>query len=324
MRICVAGGAGYIGSHVVHRLVEAGHSVVVLDDLSTGHRSSVPAAAEFVHGSVGDPLRVRAALAGCQAAVYLAAWKAAGESMTDPLKYARNNLQATLSFLDAAVERGVLNLVFSSTAAVYGEPRYLPIDEEHPKEPANFYGFTKLEIERTLEWYDRLLGLRSARLRYFNAAGYDPEGRVVGLERNPANLIPVVMEVACGMRGEVQVFGGDYPTRDGSGVRDYIHVSDLAEAHLLALERLASGAASFSVNLGTGRGDSVLEVVASAERATGRPVAHRVVARRAGDPAELWASGERARELLGWSPKHSDLDTIVATTWAAYRANGLG
>ena len=323
MRIVVAGGAGYIGSHVGRRLVEAGHDVVVLDNLSTGHRASVPTEAEFVHGDVSDPLLSRKVLRGADAAVYLAAWKAAGESMTDPVKYSRNNLQATLSFLDAAIDCGVRRVAFSSSAAIYGEPRYLPIDEDHPKEPTNYYGFTKLEIERVLGWYDRLVGLRSACLRYFNAAGYDPAGRISGLERNPANLIPVVMESACGLRKEMQVFGSDYPTSDGSGVRDYIHVTDLAEAHLMALERLEKGDPSFAVNLGTGRGYSVLEVIRSAEKITGRPVAHRIVGRRDGDPAELWASGAKAKELLGWEPRHSDLDTIVSTTWQAYRANGL-
>jgi len=323
MRIVVAGGAGYIGSHVSQRLVEAGHTVVVVDNLATGHRASVPAGAEFIHGDVSDPLLSRRTLRGADALIYLAAWKAAGESMTDPVKYSRNNIQATLSFLDAAVDEGVKYVAFSSSAAIYGEPKYLPIDEDHPKDPTNYYGFTKLEIERVLSWYDKLLGLRSASLRYFNAAGYDPAGRIVGLERNPANLIPVVMEVACGLRKEMQVFGTDYPTPDGSGVRDYIHVSDLALAHLQALEHLEKGGPSFSVNLGTGRGDSVLDVIRAAEKLTGRTVAHRIVGRREGDPAELWASGAKAKELLGWEPKHSDLETIVATTWKAYAANGL-
>jgi len=324
MRICVAGGAGYIGSHVVQRLLEAGHDIVVYDNLATGHRASVPAAATFVHGDVGDPLVARKALAGCDAMVYLAAWKAAGESMTDPYKYSRNNLMYTLSFLEAAHEVGVKHVVFSSSAAVFGAPAYLPIDEDHPKDPENYYGFTKLEIERVLAWYDRIGGLRSACLRYFNAAGYDPQGRCVGLERNPANLIPVVMEVACGTRKEVQVFGSDYDTHDGTGVRDYIHVTDLAEAHALALDHLAAGKGSFVVNLGTGKGQSVLDVVKATESVTGRTVAHRVVPRREGDPAALWASGDQARSLLGWEPKHSSIEEILSTTWAAYRANGLG
>lgn len=324
MRICVAGGAGYIGSHVVQRLLEAGHDIVVYDNLATGHRASVPAAATFVHGDVGDPLVARKALAGCEAMVYLAAWKAAGESMTDPYKYSRNNLMYTLSFLEAAHEVGVKHVVFSSSAAVFGAPAYLPIDEDHPKDPENFYGFTKLEIERVLAWYDRIGGMGSACLRYFNAAGYDPQGRCVGLERNPANLIPVVMEVACGTRKEVQVFGSDYDTHDGTGVRDYIHVTDLADAHALALDHLAAGKGSFVVNLGTGKGHSVLDVVKATESVTGRAVAHRIVPRREGDPAALWATGDKARTLLGWEPKHSSIEEILQTTWSAYRANGLG
>jgi len=324
MRVCVAGGAGYIGSHVVKRLLEAGHEVVVYDNLATGHRASVPASALFVHGDVGDPLVARKALAGCDALIYLAAWKAAGESMTDPFKYSRNNLMNTLSFLEAAHEVGVRNVVFSSSAAVFGAPAYLPIDEDHPKDPENYYGFTKLEIEHVLAWYDKTAGMRSACLRYFNAAGYDPDGKCIGLERNPANLIPVVMEVACGTRKEVQVFGSDYDTHDGTGVRDYIHVTDLAEAHALALDHLAAGKGSFVVNLGTGQGQSVLDIVKVTESVTGKTVAHRIVGRRAGDPASLWASGAKAKELLGWVPVHSSLEEILKTTWNAYRANGLG
>jgi len=323
MRICVAGGAGYIGSHVVLRLIEAGHDIVVYDNLATGHRASVPAAATFVHGDVGDPLASRKALAGCDAIVYLAAWKAAGESMTDPFKYSRNNLVNTLSFLEAAHDAGVRDVVFSSSAAVFGAPAYLPIDEDHPKDPENYYGFTKLEIEKILAWYETTAGMRSACLRYFNAAGYDPAGRCTGLERNPANLIPVVMEVACGTRKEVQVFGNDFDTHDGTGVRDYIHVTDLAEAHALALDHLAAGKGSFVVNLGTGTGHSVLDVVRTTESVSGKPVAHRIVGRRLGDPAALWASGEKARALLGWTPVHSSLEEILETTWAAYKANGL-
>jgi UDP-glucose 4-epimerase len=323
VKIVVAGGAGYIGSHVSHRLVEAGHEITVLDNLSTGLRGSVPAGAEFVHADVADPLAARQALSGVDAIVYLAAQKNAGASMLEPVQYTRSNIQATLSFLDAAIDRGVKYVVFSSSAATYGEPVYLPIDEDHPKEPTNYYGFTKLETERILGWYDRLLGLRSACLRYFNAAGYDPSGRISGLERNPANLIPVVMEVACGIRPGMSVFGTDYPTPDGTCIRDYIHVSDLAEAHLLALEQLERGNPSFAVNLGTGRGDSVMEVIHATEKVTGRKVSRKLVGRREGDPSELWASGALAKEKLGWEPRHSDLETILSSTWKAYAANGL-
>ncbi len=323
MRICVAGGAGYIGSHVSHAFVHAGHDVVVYDNLSTGLRSSVPAGTKFVHGDVSDPLLSRKTLEGCQALVYLAAFKNAGESMIDPIKYTRNNLQATLSFLDAAIEVGVKYVIFSSSAAVFGDSQYLPLDENHPKEPSNYYGFTKLEIERVLAWYDKVLGLKSASLRYFNAAGYDPEGKITGLERNPANLIPVVMEVACGMRSGMQVFGTDWNTKDGTCLRDYIHVTDLADAHLRALGHLEKGEATFAVNLGTGRGHSVLEVIQAAESVTGRKVNYQTVGRRAGDPESLWASGEKAKELLGWVPRHSSIESIVLTTWNAYKANGM-
>lgn len=323
MRICVAGGAGYIGSHVSHALVAAGHDVVVFDNLSSGLRTSVPAQATFVHGDVSDALLSHKVLAGCQALVYLAAFKNAGESMIDPVKYTRNNLQATLAFLDAAQDVGVKYVVFSSSAAVFGDSKYLPLDEDHPKEPTNYYGFTKLEIERVLAWYDKVLGMKSASLRYFNAAGYDPEGKITGLERNPANLIPVVMEVACGVRSSMQVFGTDWNTKDGTCLRDYIHVTDLADAHLRALDRLEHGEPTFAVNLGTGRGHSVLEVIQAAEAVTGRKVAYQAVGRRAGDPESLWATGAKAEALLGWVPQHSSIESIVRTTWNAYKANGL-
>lgn len=323
MRICVAGGAGYIGSHVSHALVNAGHEVVVFDNLSTGLRTSVPEKATFVHGDVSDPLLSRKTLKGCQAIVYLAASKDAGASMLDPIRYTRNNLQATMSFFDAANDCGVKYVVFSSSAAVFGESQYLPLDEDHPKDPTNYYGYTKLEIERVLAWYDKLLGIKSASLRYFNAAGYDPEGKVTGLERNPANLIPVVMEVACGVRKGMQVFGTDWNTKDGTCLRDYIHVTDLADAHLRALDHLEKGGATFAVNLGTGSGQSVLEVIHAAEKVSGRKVNYQAVGRRAGDPESLWASGEKAKQLLGWVPKHSSIESIVETTWSAYKANGL-
>ena len=324
MKICVAGGAGYIGSHTAHHLTELGHDIVVLDNLATGHRTSIPASATFVHGDVADPLTARRALKGCRAVVYLAALKAAGESMTDPVKYARANLSGTLNFLEACLDSGVEFVIFSSSAAVYGAPVRLPIDETHPTDPENFYGYTKLEIEKVLGWYSKLKGLKSASLRYFNAAGYDPKGQIAGLEQNPANLIPIVMEVACGVRKELQVFGGDYPTPDGTCIRDYIHVTDLARGHALALAHLEDGGETFSVNLGTGRGHSVLAVAEAARRITGRAIPHRIVDRRAGDPSELWASSQSAKDLLGWEAQHSSIEEILETTWNAYRKNGLG
>jgi len=323
MKILVVGGAGYIGSHVARECLDSGHSVTVYDNLSSGSKGNLFPEASFVEGDILDyPALLSAMRGGYDALVHLAAFKAAGESMLKPEKYSLNNLNGTVNILNAALEAGVGRVVFSSSAATYGEPKYLPIDERHPTEPENYYGFTKLEIERILGWYDRLKGLRFAALRYFNAAGYDVRGRISGLERNPANLIPVVMEAACGMRPEVQVFGNDYGTKDGTGVRDYVHVSDLARAHVAALEWIAKNDRSLTVNLGSEEGLSVLEIVEAARRVTGRPVPAKIVGRRPGDPAKLVASSALARETLGWEARHSDVETLVRTTWEAYRRAG--
>lgn len=322
MNVLVVGGAGYIGSHVVREFLDAGHSVTVYDNLSSGRKENLFPEAKFVEGDILDYPRLLGAMrGGIDALIHLAAFKAAGESMLVPEKYARNNLNGTVNILNAALEAGVLKLVFSSSAAVYGEPQYLPIDEIHPTAPENFYGFTKLEIERILGWYDKLKNLRFAALRYFNAAGYDPAGRVVGLERNPANLLPVVMEVAAGMRPEIQVFGKDYATADGTGVRDYVHVTDLALAHRSSLEWIEKNDRSLIVNLGSEEGLSVLEIIEAARRITGRPIPSRIVARRPGDPARLVASSAKAHELLGWEARYSDIDSLVATTWEVYKKN---
>ena len=238
MKILVTGGAGYIGSHVVIALCEGGYEVVVLDDLSTGNREAVDNRAEFIQGSTLNNDNVATALNGVDAVIHLAAFKAAGESMIDPGKYSQNNISGTISLLNAMITYEVDRFIFSSTAAVYGYPKYLPLDENHPLEPINYYGFTKLEIERILKWYGELKGLKYATLRYFNAAGYDPQRRIQFLEKNPANLIPIVMEVASGRREKMEVFGNDYDTSDGTGVRDYIHVTDLATAHVKAIEYL--------------------------------------------------------------------------------------
>lgn len=323
MNVLVIGGAGYIGSHVALELAGRGHSITVFDNLSSGREENLHPGNALIRGDIMDPLALSAAMAkGFDAVIHLAALKAAGESMVEPGKYARNNLSGTINILNAMAEAGTRILVFSSSAAVYGEPAYLPVDEGHPTEPANFYGFTKLEIERVLAWYDRLLGLRYAALRYFNAAGYDAQGRVRGLESNPANLIPVVMEVAAGKRPELGVFGDDYPTRDGTGVRDYVHVSDLALAHVQALDALASGSASLTVNLGSENGLSVYEILEAARRITGTPIPAKVLPRRPGDPATLVASSAKARDILSWEARHSGLDSIVETTWRAYQRSG--
>jgi UDP-glucose 4-epimerase len=239
--------------------------------------------------------------------------------MLKPEKYARNNIIGTLNILNAAAETGISNIVFSSSAAVYGEPEYLPIDEQHPTKPENYYGFTKLEIERFLTWYEKLKGMRYACLRYFNAAGYDVKGRIKGLEQNPANLLPVVMETACGMRPEMQIFGDDYDTPDGTCIRDYIHVSDLAVGHAAALDYITKRGKSLVVNLGSEKGSSVSEIIETARRITGKPIPAHIVGRRPGDPAKLYASSARARELLGWQARHSDIETLIHTSWEAYK-----
>jgi len=320
MKILIIGGAGYIGSHVARLFADKGHKVDIADNLSTGSEDNLFPEYGFFRGDILDyPWLLGVMRKGYDAIVHFAASKAAGESMLAPEKYARQNISGTINILNAACEAGIHAIVFSSSAAVYGEPRYLPIDEAHPQNPENFYGFTKLEIERILAWYDRLKGLKFAALRYFNAAGYDPAGRVHGLEKNPANLIPVIMETAAGMRPALKIFGLDYATPDGSGVRDYIHVSDLAEAHLLALEYILREKASLTVNLGSEEGLSVLEILEAARRITGAPIVTEICERRPGDPAKLVASSAKAKKLLGWEAKHSDVETLIATTWNAYR-----
>ncbi len=320
MKILIIGGAGYIGSHVARELLDRGHRVTVFDNFSSGLKENIFPEEEVIPGDILDYPALEKAMAGSfDALVHLAAFKAAGESMLKPEKYSVNNIAGTINILNAACAAGIRRLVFSSSAATYGEPRYLPIDEDHPTEPENYYGFTKLEIERFLAWYDKLKGLRFAALRYFNAAGYDVAGRIKGLERSPANLLPVVMEAACGMRPEVKVFGDDYDTVDGTGVRDYVHVNDLAVGHALALDYLVAKDASLTVNLGSEAGLSVLQIIDAARRVSGRPIPVDIVARRPGDPAKLTASAARARALLGWTARHSDVETLVRTSWEAYR-----
>jgi UDP-glucose 4-epimerase len=320
MRVLLVGGAGYIGSHTALAFLDHGHEVGIFDNLSTGLRENIHDGSRFFEGDLMDYGRLSEVCAlGWDGIVHLAAHKAAGESMTEPEKYSLNNIGGSLNLMIAAVRHGINAFVLSSSAAVYGEPEYLPVDEKHPKVPTNYYGFTKLEIEGNLEWYDRLRGLKYAALRYFNAAGYDAEGRVRGLERNPANLIPVVMEVAAGKRRELLIFGDDYKTRDGTGVRDYIHVTDLAEAHVAAMEYIRLHNTSLVVNLGSESGLSVLEILEEARRITGREIPARVVDRRKGDPAVLVASSAEAKRILPWQVRHSSITEILLTTWKAYQ-----
>jgi UDP-glucose 4-epimerase len=332
MKILIIGGAGYIGSHVTRKFLDLGHEAAVFDNLSSGLRENLFPDARFIHGTILDYPGLVRAMKGAgdisfgggeggkpfDAVVHLAAFKAAGESMIKPEKYSFNNISGTVNILNAMAETGVRYMVFSSSAAVYGEPEYLPIDEKHPQKPENYYGFTKLEIERFLRWYDRLKGIRFASLRYFNAAGYDVKGRITGLEQNPANLIPVIMEAAAGAREGIQIFGNDYDTPDGTCIRDYIHVSDLAVGHAAALDYISKNGKSIAVNLGSEKGTSVLEILEAARRISGRPIPAEVTSRRAGDPARLTASAGLALELLGWKAQYSGVDTLIKTTWDAY------
>ena len=320
MKVLVIGGAGYIGSHVVKEMMKAGHKVTVFDNLSSGLRCNLFPQNDFIYGNILIPADLEATFSqGFDAFVHLAAFKAAGESMILPEKYSVNNITGTLNIMNAAVKYGCKKMIFSSSAAVFGAPEYLPIDEDHPKNPENYYGFTKLEIERFMGWYDKLKGMRFAALRYFNAAGYDPDGEIRGLEQNPANLLPRVMEVAAGMQKGMKVFGTDYDTRDGTCIRDYVHVTDLARAHVMALDYIAKNDKSITVNLGTEKGTTVKEIIDAARKLTGKEIPSEDVERRPGDPACLYATSKRAKELLGWEPKYSDVETLVKTTWEVYK-----
>ena len=319
--ILVVGGAGYIGSHVVKALRDAGRQPVVFDNLSTGLRENLFPDIPFIHGDLLIPEQVRAAMRGIRSVIHLAALKAAGDSMLEPERYALHNLNGTVNLLHAAGTAGVRHFVFSSSAAVYGEPQYLPLDENHPTEPANFYGQTKLQIEMLLSWFSRLRNMRYAGLRYFNAAGYDPDGEVRGLEKEPNNLLPLVLETLLGWRENLEVYGTDYDTEDGSCIRDYIHVSDLADAHLRALSFLEEQDEDLVLNLGTSKGISVLEILDAAKKVSGMDLPVILSDRRPGDPAVVLASAEKAERLLEWSPAFSDVETILKTMLAAYRSH---
>ncbi len=315
MRILVTGGAGYIGSVVTEELLKDGHEVVVYDNLMKGHRASLPPDAQFVHADLMDTESLRRTLEDAQieAVIHMAAASLVGESVAEPAKYYQNNVGAGLALLDGMRAAGVRRIVFSSTAAVYGEPAKQPIEESDPTDPTNPYGETKLAFERALGWYGTAYGLRYASLRYFNAAGatircgeaHDPE----------THLIPIILQAAAGKRPHVEIYGEDYPTRDGTCVRDYIHVVDLARAHILALTALDRQSAIYNLGCG-GDGYTVREVIDAARRVTGRDIPVRVGARRPGDPAVLVASSARIKRELGWTPERQDLPTIISSAWA--------
>ena len=313
MVVLVIGGAGYIGSHAARTLRRRGHEVVIYDNLSTGH-AFLADGFELVRGDIADAATLSAALRRVDSVMHFAARAYVGESVTDPRKYFRNNVEGGLILLNACVDCGVRRVVFSSTCAVYGVPAKVPIPEDTPRQPVNPYGVSKLFFEQALEAYDRAYGLRFTALRYFNAAGADESGEIGELHDPESHLIPSALLAATGARPELDLFGADYPTPDGTCVRDYIHVSDLADAHVSALERLAAGADSIAVNLGTGTGYSVKEVLDKIEQVTGRKVPARVAPRRAGDPPALVADPRLAEQVLRWKATRS-LDDIVGTAW---------
>jgi UDP-arabinose 4-epimerase len=316
MRVLVTGGAGYIGSHTAKTLKAAGHEPIVLDNLIYGHTWAVQWG-PFEQGDLADMAFLRSVFDrhAIDAVIHFAANAYVGESMTDPSKYFRNNTFNTLNLLDTMVARGVKRMVFSSTCATYGDPQRIPIDESHPQAPVNPYGESKLFVERILHWYGKAYALRSVALRYFNASGADPEGDI-GEDHDPeTHLIPLVIEAALGRRPPVGVFGSDYPTPDGTAIRDYIHVMDLADAHVKALAYLAGEGASTAINLGTGHGHSVREVIQTVEQVGGNPVPSTTSPRRAGDPPQLVADARRAKDVLGWTPRYPDLGTIIEHAW---------
>jgi len=322
--VLVTGGAGYIGSHTVKALRQAGYRTVIYDNLSAGHRAAA-LGAPIIEGDIRDVDAVRRALreSGASAVMHFAAWLIVSDSVGDPVGYYRNNVAGTLGTLEAMAAEGVQHFVFSSTCAVYGEPVETPISETHPTAPINAYGQTKLAIEHALPHFERAYGLRSIRLRYFNAAGADPDGELGEDHAPEIHVIPRAFEAANG--GEpLHVFGQDYPTPDGTCLRDYIHVADLADAHVRALARLEGGGASATYNVGTETPSSVLDVITAVEHVTGRQVQRRSAPRRAGDPAVLYASATKIRTELGWAPRRAALDTIVADAWRWHSAHPKG
>jgi UDP-glucose-4-epimerase GalE len=311
--VLVIGGAGYIGSHAARALKRAGHEVIIFDNLCTGFEC-LAAGFELVKGDVLDAAALGRVLPRADAIMHFAAHAYVGESGTNPRKYFRNNVEGGLSLLNAALDAGVKKIIFSSTCAVYGEPAKVPIEENTPRQPVNTYGVTKLIFEQALEAYDRAYGFRFASLRYFNAAGADESGEIGELHDPETHLIPLALRAAEGSGPELQVFGSDYPTTDGTCIRDYIHVNDLASAHVKALEHLAAGKESFAVNVGTGSGYSVQQVISAVEEVTGKRVPRKIVARRAGDPPALVANPVKAEALLQWKASRG-LRGVVATAW---------
>ena len=326
MAILVCGGAGYIGSHTVHQLVAQGEQVVIVDNLATGHRAALNPAAKFYEGDIRDSFVLDRIFTEnkIEAVIHFAANSLVGESMEKPLKYFNNNVYGMQVLLEAMVRHQVDKIVFSSTAAVYGEPKRVPILEDDETNPTNTYGETKRTMEKMMKWVSRADGIRYVSLRYFNAAGALDDGSI-GEDHSPeTHLIPLILQVPLKKRAAITVFGEDYATPDGTCVRDYIHVIDLADAHVLALDYLRQGGASDIFNLGNGQGFSVREMIAAAERATGESIAVEIGQRRAGDPAQLIASSEKARRVLGWKPQYTEVERIIRTAWSWHKSHPNG
>ena len=326
MSILVVGGAGYIGSHAVYQLVDQGRDVVVIDNLETGHEAAIHPKARFYQGDIRDKAFLARVFAAerIEQVIHFAANSLVGESMTDPLKYYANNVYGTQCLLEAMVEHGTASIVFSSTAATYGDQTVMPITEAAATNPTSTYGETKLAMEKMMHWVETAHGIRFVALRYLNVAGAR-QGGVIGEDHRPeTHLIPLILEVANGKREEIKVFGDDYETADGTCIRDYIHVEDLIDAHVLALDYLRDGGESDVFNLGSNQGFSVHEMIQVARDVTGHAIPSRVQSRRSGDPASLIASSEKARRVLGWKPTRTDVTRIIEDAWAWHQANPSG
>jgi len=321
LNILVVGGAGYIGSHMVKDLLKAGYGVITLDNFSIGHQELLPGG-KLIEGNLGDGNLLDNIFSNhsISAVMHFAAFSLVGESVNNPLKYYRNNIAQTIELLAAMVRNNVKYFIFSSSAAVYGEPVEIPIKENHPCTPTNPYGATKVAVEQLLNSCDRAYGLKSVSLRYFNAAGADEAGKIGERHDPETHLIPLILKTAIGEREDIKIFGTDYPTHDGTCIRDYVHVSDLTQAHLLALEALLLGKKSSVYNLGNSKGYSVREVIELAEKVTGKTIRTVEAGRRPGDPAELVAASDKIRLELGWKPKYEDLKTIIKTAWTWHKA----
>ncbi|MDP6877506.1 MAG: UDP-glucose 4-epimerase GalE [Candidatus Marinimicrobia bacterium] len=320
MNIFITGGAGYIGSHVAIQLLDAGHKVTVYDDLSLGSKENIDNRAKFIEGSTLDINHLKISMSeNFDLVIHLAAYKAAEESMILPSKYSNNNINGSINLLNLILELGIKNLIFSSTAAVYGYPNYIPVDENHELNPINFYGHTKLVIENLIQWYAKLGELNYVIFRFFNAAGYDTKGRIKCIEQNPANLLPIIMETANKSRKKIEIFGDSYDTPDGTGVRDYIHVSDLARAHENAINFLSNQKSNLITNLATGEGYSVHEIIKLAEKLSGDKINYHIANKRDGDPPVLIASSKLATDELNWKPKYPKIDTILDSRWSIYK-----